>query len=70
MMKSIQSEEGDVFACNGEGQGVFALRNGVYQQWRGTSETPTFRSPQQLIAYLHRKGLVPAGERFSERAGW
>jgi hypothetical protein len=74
-MRRIKFSNGDEFACDNEGYGVFKRSpDGSWSQWTGTGQTPKFRNPSALSRYIRRTFEEAAeelkGQRIVESAGW
>ena len=53
--KIIELVDGQKWACNKEGCGVFIqLKNKDWVQCAGTGQTPVFKTPQQFSRYIHK----------------
>jgi hypothetical protein len=51
--RTIELTNGDEWACNRLGEGVFSRRSdGTWQQHTGTGQTPTFRTAAQFSRYV------------------
>lgn len=72
--RTITLADGTEYACNREGQGLFLRRSdGSWSQSRGTSQTPTFRTPAALSRYVHTNCRTASGEplpRMVQKSGW
>jgi hypothetical protein len=74
MYRSILLTDGQEWACNREGRGIFyRLSGGTWQQHTGTSQTPRFRSARSLSRYVHenyRDNMGEALPRMTKALGW
>lgn len=69
----IVLSDGQEWACNKEGEGVFKRRNGNWHQYTGTGQTPTFKTPQTFSRYIHARYRNGDGEklpRMKSHRGW
>jgi len=57
-MRSVEFTKGK-YATNNSGEGLFILIGGAYSQLVGNAQTPTFKTPEQFIAYIRRHGYKP-----------
>lgn len=71
MYQAVELNDGSVYACNNEGQGVFLHRyDGTWGQLRGTGQTPTFTSPKQFRRWLGREFNTIGRARTVNTSGW
>jgi len=72
--RSILLADGQEWACNREGEGIFSRRSdGTWVQHTGTSQTPRFRSARSLSRYVHehyRDNMGGALPRMTKALGW
>lgn len=63
--KSITLTNGERWACNARGEGVFysAEPGADWKQLAGTGQTPHFTSPQQFSRYVHKHYMNDNGEQ-------
>ena len=62
-MRIIVLEDGEEWACNREGEGVFRRRrDGTWAQQRGTGQTPVFKTARQFSRYVHKHFRDGVGE--------
>lgn len=62
-MRTITLKDGQEWACNQEGEGVFSRRaDGTWKQRTGTGQTPHFQTAQKFSRYIHAN-YEPNGER-------
>ena len=70
-MQSIVMSNGQVYATNRSGVGVFVRERyeGAYRQLVGNAQTPRFHNPVQFRSWL-RRHLAVRGCRIVEYRGW
>jgi hypothetical protein len=72
--RSIVLADGQEWACNRGGEGIFSRRSdGTWQQHTGTSQTPRFRSALALSRYVHahyRDNMGDPLPRMTGSHGW
>ena len=70
-MKRIKISRPDgtimVYATTDDGSGAFVRREyeGAYRQMAGTMQTPTFKTPKQLLKYVNEPGA-----KIVDQFGW
>lgn len=70
-MRTITLNDGCEMGTNDRDGGVFSRRrDGTWQQWTGTEQTPVFRTSRHFKVWLtsHYDGFT--GTRIIEKCGW
>lgn len=75
MVHSIILKDGSEWACEGPrdskgGYGIFSRRrDGTWEQHTGTSQTPYFKTPAQLSAYVHKNYFTADFDKLPRMVG-